>query len=140
MKFHHITESEDDPFADPNPVDLEVYLAKLHARLERYSTYWEVGWIDLRKLSRNNELGSITGEDVTVNDCNELANLTPGWTKIGDWQLSPGVMADPQLLHIVDRIRANEVVYAASGDLWKKIEQVTRRIKLAKKAQKLSLL
>ena len=126
----------EDPFADPTPVDLNEYLAKLEAQRERYSTYWKVNWIDLRKLRRDNELGSITGEAVTIEGCNGLDDLTPGWTKIGEWQFSPGVMADPRLRHIVEKIRSDEVVMAAVRDIWKKIARVQRQNKLAKKVQK----
>lgn len=130
------SEDDEDPFADPNPIELEIYLAKLQAQAIRRNRYSNTYWHELRALSRNNELGSITGEDATVNDCFEEEDLSPGWTRIGDWQLSPGVMEDPRLQNVVDMIKTDEAVDVASGDLWRKIAWVQRQIKLAKKVQK----
>ena len=138
MKFHHIntineSESEDDPFADPNPSDLKKYLGKLRAQAKRRLKVYR--WLTVEWQIINTNLCTITGEKAALWPCVWLSDLRPSWTRIGAWQISPGVISNPSLHNILDDLNTEKYVSSASRDLTQTIERVKLQIKLAKNAK-----
>ena len=140
MKFHHINRSiiesakEDDPFADSNPTDLKVYLAKLEAQRSRAHSYTRITGLHILEFEQS--LRAATGESSSICIVSILTPLRPGWTCIGCWQLSPRAMSEPSVSWIIHYLSADEHDRAARADICKKLNLVKKQIKLAKDAQK----
>ena len=131
-----LTESdEDDPFADPNPTDLKMYLAKLRFKLSRANHFYSMFDREFEEI--NNILVATTGEPYAFGTCRYgKQTLRSGWTLFGKWQVSPAAMAEPSLRYVIDKIRAAAHLSVSADNLKRTINHVKRQIKLAKDAQK----
>ena len=132
MKFHHINESEEeDPFADPNPTDLTVYLAKLKAQRSRAAEYRHLQSWKIHELVV--VLHDATGEKDSLYYCPTTTSLHAGWTKVGLWQLSPRVMAEPSIHWVIQALTKMESENKSWDDLNKRIKLIKNQIQLAHK-------
>lgn len=126
MKFHHInhalTEAEDDPFADPTPTDLKVYLDKLKAQHLRLTRRIKPMHNELKKY--NKQIGAVTGEALAVDKCYVPEELHPEWTQIGDYQVSPKVIANSSLLWFIHELKTIELVIATREDIEGSMEEI----------------
>ena len=127
MKFHHINESENGSFSDPNPSDLKAYLAKLRAQDDRI-----VKSGNLFDTHENREmLRSITGEEDTLETCYSNSDKLSGWTRVGVHQVSPVVMSDPSLRWFIDKLRSVHAFTIMHDDLLDKIHTVNQQVQRA---------
>ena len=131
MKFHHINESEDDPFTDPNPKNLEEYLAKLLAQHRRAN---KVSFIGVCKLDQ--QLCDVTGETYAVDYCLSAASLRSGWTRYNSLQVSPKVMAAPTFNTIIRDIETQSLSFELLINIDRKISHVRNLIRTANASKK----